>query len=189
MRRAAAALSLLCLTGTAAAQPIVEGVGGDLMGRVLGGGAGVSVMVVEAPQRGERFSAFQTFVEFGPADTDVRLVAVAPSVLATTAPSDDIADMLATTLDVLPAFDVPSAEDGRFGPALDPATLVIGEPDTLGPDVGLIALGDDEGGSLPPIALPQAAADEAPIPNPVPGAVWLLGTALVGLRLAHRRRA
>ena len=187
MRLVAAAFGLSCLTGVAAAQPVVEGAGSALTGRVLGGGAGVEVVLVEAQRRGDDgFSAFQSFAEFGIAETDTRLVAVRPGVAASLAEPDDA---LTTTLDVLPSFDLPDLDEGRFGPALDPETLVIGEPDTLGPDVGLLALGDDEGGSLPPIALPEATEAEAPTPNPVPGAIWLLGTALIGLRLAHRRRA
>ena len=190
MRRLAVTASALGLAAaSASAQPIVEGVNAELTGRLLGASGPVGVMVVDVAQRPGERSPFQTFAEFDLADTDVRLVA-APAGLAGRPPATESPAAAAATLGGLPTFTVPGGaggEGGRLGPALDPVTLVIGEPETLGMDTGLLALGDDEGGALPPIGIDQATRAQTPTPNPLPGAVWLLGSALLGLRLARRR--
>ena len=191
MRRLSAAAALACLCSAASAQPIIEGSQRELTGVLLGGDAGVQVMLVAVTGRYGDRSPFQSFAEFDIGETDYRLTALTPGLdpVSPRAPIDAVVDIAVLPgLGDTPSFDTPDPEDGRLGPALDPTTLVIGEPGTLGPDVGLAALSEEGDGSLPPIGLQTAEEADEPLANPVPGAVWLLGTALVGLSLARRRR-
>lgn len=201
MRRLVATclVSLAGLAPAAVAQPIFEGTQRTLNGSILGSGGETQVMLVAIARGGpaEEFSAFQTFAEMtiddpaalSAADRAPAAIGVAATVAAD--PQSKLAAAIApiNVAVVGPLFDVPDEEAGRFAPGVEADDYVVGAPETIGQDAAALAIDDDDGGPLTLNDLTPVSADAQPTPNPIPGAGYLLMTALVGFGLARRRRA